>query len=146
MDYVARIGVSMDPQLLETFDQHIAKKGYDSRSEALRDLIRDSLAEEDWKNTEMLMAGTIITVCDSDMDLSTARSRGLQDKWDVQISTTTRVALDGESDLIVLIVTGKLGKMKGFTEELISVKGVRRGKLAMVSQSTKNLHLVGVRK
>ncbi|MDD4455314.1 MAG: ribbon-helix-helix protein, CopG family, partial [Candidatus Methanomethylophilaceae archaeon] len=45
MDTVARIGVSLEPKLLEEFDKQIAAKGYASRSEALRALVRDSLAE-----------------------------------------------------------------------------------------------------
>jgi Arc/MetJ-type ribon-helix-helix transcriptional regulator len=49
MDGVSRIGVSLEPELLKRFDESISKKGYVSRSEAIRDLVRDSLAENEWK-------------------------------------------------------------------------------------------------
>ncbi len=50
MDSVSRIGVSLDPELLELFDRHISERGYVSRSEAIRDLIRDNLSENEWKD------------------------------------------------------------------------------------------------
>ena len=50
MEGVTRIGVSLEPELLDKFDKSIHEKGYVSRSEAVRDLIRDSLAENEWKN------------------------------------------------------------------------------------------------
>lgn len=63
-DGVTRIGVSLEPKLLEEFDRTIAKKGYVSRSEALRDLVRDSLAETDWKNEHEYMCGVITVIYD----------------------------------------------------------------------------------
>ena len=48
MDGVTRIGVSLEPELLNEFDKVIQKKGYVSRSEAIRDLVRDTLAETEW--------------------------------------------------------------------------------------------------
>ncbi|MEK7732205.1 MAG: ribbon-helix-helix protein, CopG family, partial [Planctomycetota bacterium] len=40
---VDRFTVSLDTELLAAFDHHIAAKGYENRSEAIRDLIRDLL-------------------------------------------------------------------------------------------------------
>jgi len=49
MDDVVRFGVSMDSRLLKQFDKYINQKGYANRSEAIRDLIRNNLVEEEWK-------------------------------------------------------------------------------------------------
>ena len=65
MDGVTRIGVSLEPELLKAFDESISKKGYVSRSEAIRDLVRDSLAENEWKNEDEWMVGTIVMVYDT---------------------------------------------------------------------------------
>ncbi len=46
MDRIERIGVSLDKKLLSMFDGLIAKQGYQSRSEAIRDLVRRQLSEE----------------------------------------------------------------------------------------------------
>ncbi|GFP24273.1 CopG family transcriptional regulator, nickel-responsive regulator, partial [Candidatus Hakubella thermalkaliphila] len=49
MGETIRFGVSIDSQLLDSFDRVIADKKYTTRSEAIRDLIRDYLVELDWK-------------------------------------------------------------------------------------------------
>ena len=43
MGELARIGVSLEAELLQQFDEVISQKGYGNRSEAIRDLIRDRL-------------------------------------------------------------------------------------------------------
>lgn len=46
MSDVIRFGVSIDEALLESYDRYIADRGYATRSEALRDLIRDALIQQ----------------------------------------------------------------------------------------------------
>ena len=65
MDGVTRIGVSLEPELLRKFDESIAEKGYVSRSEAIRDLVRDSLAENEWKDPDAHMTGVVVLICNS---------------------------------------------------------------------------------
>jgi CopG family nickel-responsive transcriptional regulator len=48
MSGISRFGVSIDSQLGKRFDEHIKRKGYLNRSEAIRDMIRDVLVEEQW--------------------------------------------------------------------------------------------------
>jgi len=48
MKRLVRFGVSIEEGLLENFDEVISKKGYANRSEAIRDLIRDYLVEDEW--------------------------------------------------------------------------------------------------
>ena len=57
---LARFGVSLDEDLLEPFDALCARKGYGNRSEAIRDLIRRALVEEDWQNPQLMGAGTLL--------------------------------------------------------------------------------------
>ena len=59
---VTRFGVSIDGALLKSFDQLITRKGYRNRSEALRDLVRDNLVQEDYNQISLsrqnLFSGT----------------------------------------------------------------------------------------
>ena len=61
-----RFGVSLDRILLERFDRLIDKKDYSSRSEAIRDLIRDSLVIEEWESATAETVGTITIVYSHD--------------------------------------------------------------------------------
>ncbi|MBA3071584.1 MAG: ribbon-helix-helix protein, CopG family, partial [Nitrospirae bacterium] len=47
---IIRFGISLDNALLKRFDSLIKRKGYSNRSEAVRDLIRDSLVMEEWES------------------------------------------------------------------------------------------------
>ena len=46
MNNTERVGVSLDKKLLSMFDRLICKQGYSNRSEAIRDLIRNRLSDE----------------------------------------------------------------------------------------------------
>src|SRR5690606_4801141 len=62
MSSLARIGVAIDEDLLEKFDALIAQRGYTNRSEAFRDLIRDELVQENWKEPDAAVAGSLTLV------------------------------------------------------------------------------------
>ena len=63
MKKLIRFGVSLDHHLLDDFDQHIKKRKYTNRSEALRDLIRDNLIGQEWSDNKETV-GTITFVYD----------------------------------------------------------------------------------
>ncbi len=46
MSDIIRFGVSIEQDLLENYDRLFAERGYATRSEALRDLIREALIQE----------------------------------------------------------------------------------------------------
>ena len=61
---ITRFGVSLDERLLAKFDRLIGGKGYANRSEAIRDLIRDSLVREQWQLADTDAVGTLTLVYD----------------------------------------------------------------------------------
>jgi len=62
MSGVTRFGVSLEEPLLQQFDRLIHRKGYSNRSEALRDLIRESLVREQWDLGTAETVGTLTLV------------------------------------------------------------------------------------
>jgi CopG family nickel-responsive transcriptional regulator len=145
MDGVTRIGVSLEPELLKEFDEMISKKGYVSRSEAIRDLVRDALAENEWKNPNQYMVGVIVMTYDHTVSGVKEKLMNLQHGYGHSISTTIHVHLDHDRCMEMLLVNGVLGDLKRLTDEITSVKGVLRGKLTMVSPTSGNMHHIGHR-
>ena len=146
MDNVTRIGVSLEPELLKAFDESISKKGYVSRSEALRDLVRDSLAENTWKNDDTEMIGVMIVVVD-------LRVTGILEKVDriyrnhsSIFSHCDSVPIDNYSKMDVVVADGKLHELRELLSDLTSTKGVLRGKLASITPGSRNMHQIGLRK
>ncbi|MFA6804744.1 MAG: nickel-responsive transcriptional regulator NikR [Candidatus Methanomethylophilaceae archaeon] len=145
MDGVTRIGVSLEPELLKEFDKLISKKGYVSRSEAIRDLVRDSLAENEWKNDKEYMSGVIVMVYEHEVTGIGEKLTVLQHDRMQNINTSIHVHLDHDRCMEVIIVEGELGQLKALANDISAVKGVLRCKLTMASRSTGHLHHIGSR-
>ncbi len=145
MDGVTRIGVSLEPELLKEFDKLISKKGYVSRSEAIRDLVRDSLAENEWKNDKEYMSGVIVMIYDHEITGIGEKLTAMQHERMQNINTSIHVHLDHDRCMEVIIVEGELGELKSLTSDIGSIKGVLRCKLTMASRATGHMHHIGTR-
>src|SRR5258707_1347620 len=78
MSELSRIGVAIDSELLEKFDQLINKRGYTNRSEAFRDLIRDELVQKTWESPESNVVGTVTLVYDHHVRMLSEKLTDLQ--------------------------------------------------------------------
>jgi CopG family nickel-responsive transcriptional regulator len=132
MKKTVRFGVSLDHHLLEKFDRMIREKDYPNRSEALRDLIRDHLVEEEWGSNKETV-GTITIVYGPDVRELEEALTNLQHRAHRLIKSTLHVHLDEHNCLEVLVVRGKSGEVKKIADRLIGMKGVKHGKLAMTT-------------
>jgi CopG family nickel-responsive transcriptional regulator len=132
MKKLARFGVSLDQKLLQTFDRHIQRRHYTNRSEALRDLVRDTLVAEEWQEDRETV-GTITFVYDHHVRDLTNRLTNIQHDLQGLILAGMHVHLDHDHCLEVLVVRGKGSEIKQVADALISVKGVKHGKLAMTT-------------
>jgi len=130
---IVRFGVSMEKSLLKSFDELILRKGYTNRSEAVRDLIRDRLVEEEWRGGEKEMIGTITLVYNHHTRGLSDTLTDLQHHFHELIISTMHLHLDEENCLEVLAVKGRADKIKAVADKLISVRGVKHGKLTMTT-------------
>jgi CopG family nickel-responsive transcriptional regulator len=138
MPGLTRFGVSIPDSLLGDFDRLIAHKGYQNRSEAIRDLIRDSLVTEEWKEGKKEMVGTISLVYNHHTrELSRILTRLQHDHYRTILSTL-HIHMDEHNCLEVLVVKGKGEEIKKIGDRLIGTKGVKHGRLSLTSTG-KNL-------
>lgn len=133
MRRVVRFGVAMDELLLSRFDSLIVKKGYANRSEAIRDLIRNNIIEEEWACGNKETVGTVTIVYNHHSKELADTLTGIQHKYHSQIISCMHVHLDAHNCLEVLAVKGEPVKIKKISDSLISAKGVKHGKLVMTS-------------
>jgi len=131
---LTRTGISLELELLERFDKVIKKKGYSNRSEAIRDLIRDEIVREKWEDEAAEVIGTITIVYDHHVSNVTEKLLRVQHHHLAAIASTTHVHMDVQNCLEVLILEGKAGQVKKLADEIISIKGVKHGKLTMTSK------------
>ncbi len=138
MTKLTRFGVSLDQKLLQMFDRHIQRRRYTNRSEALRDLIRDNLVGEEWDEDKETI-GTVTFVYDHHVHDLTRKLTDIQHDCQGQILSGMHVHLDHYHCLEVLVVKGRGSDIRKLADALISVKGVKHGKLTKTT-SGKALH------
>lgn len=138
MSNLIRFGVSINESLLEDFDRLIVRKGYQNRSEAIRDLIRNQLVEMEWEKDDEEVAGTVTLIYDHHVRGLSDLLLELQHNYHHLILSTMHLHLDHHNCLEVLAVKGTAREVREVAERLISVKGVKHGKLTITSTG-KNL-------
>ena len=111
----------------------IAKKGYDNRSPAIADMIRDKLIEYQQESNTGEIAGTITLVYDHHKPHLQASLTDIQHDHHDAILSTVHVHLDHHNCLEVLIVRGKASVIRKIADELIAAKGVKHGKLTVTT-------------
>ena len=132
MERITRFGVSIEPELLEEFDTLIKKRGYGSRSEAIRDLIRKDLNEEKVKERKGKVVGIVAflynhhegDVAEKLLEVQHHNAKG---------SFTAHVHVDEENCLEILIVQGDAEEIKSLADRIKSIKGVKYSEVLMAS-------------
>ena len=133
MSDLVRFGVSIDGQLMKKYDSLISRKGYKNRSEAIRDLIRDRLVDEEWEGGDEDTVGTITIVYNHHTRELEHALTDMQHKSFHQIISALHVHLDAHNCLEVLVVKGKSGEIRKIADRLIGTRGVKHGKLTMTT-------------
>lgn len=130
---VSRFSVSLPPSLLRQFDDMARDKGYDNRSLAIADMIRDRLVEHSQKTGNQEIAGTITLVYDHHKPHLQASLTDIQHDHHDLILSTVHIHLDHHNCLEVLLVRGKASLIRRIADELIAAKGVKHGKLTVTT-------------
>lgn len=130
---LVRTGVALDSDLLKRFDRFISGEGYENRSEAIRDLIRDRLNEASLESGDVFVVGAVTLIYDHHSRLLPDKLMELQHEYHAVIISTVHSHLDHDMCLEVVVVKGKLKQVHELGSRLIGLKGVQHGKLVMSS-------------
>jgi CopG family nickel-responsive transcriptional regulator len=126
---VTRIGVSLPKNLLGEFDKIIRTRGYSSRSEAIRDAIRNYIAEYKWlEREEGEIVGVVTVLYDHHFKGASDAMVSLQHDFG-EIVTTLHLHLSEENCLELIIVKGNMLDIKKLIDKITTIKGVINVKL-----------------
>ncbi len=131
---VTRFGVSLNEGLLSKFDRLLRRKGYRNRSEAIRDLIRDSLVRDQWEGGDADTVGTLTLVYDHGTRELEERLTELQHENYKAIISTLHIHLDPHHCLEVLVLRGKAALLKSIADRLIGTRGVKHGTFSATAE------------
>jgi CopG family nickel-responsive transcriptional regulator len=124
-----RFGVSMEDALLGRLDDMVRDKGYPNRSEAIRDLVRKTIVDDEWDDTSGEIIGVLVIVFDHHRRELSSRLLKMEHDREGSILSTLHLHLDHDNCLEVKVIRGKALEVREFAEEMISMKGIKYGTL-----------------
>ncbi len=136
MSELVRFGISIEKPLLEQFDRLIRTRGYQNRSEAIRDMIRKELVNQQTRDEDAASVGTITILYNHHVRELTEILTSIQHDYEANIIAATHVHLDHHNCLEVIIVKGATATVRRLADRLISLKGVKHGQLVISSPDT----------
>ena len=133
MGETVRFGVSLDADLLAKFDALCDRQGCPSRSEALRDIIRDTLVQDSLRSDNADAAGVLTLVYDHHVrDLSRKLNERQHDDYNVVVASL-HVHLDHHHCLEILVLKGPAGQLRVLADQLRSIRGVKHGTFSITA-------------
>lgn len=128
---LSRFSVSMPDELVAALDQMVLTKGYNNRSQAIADMVRDQLVAHHSHQDEQMVAGTITLVYDHHKRNIQTLLTDIQHDHNHLIVATMHVHLDHDNCLEVLVVRGEARQIDTIANALFTAKGIKQGKLTI---------------
>ncbi|MEN6407589.1 MAG: nickel-responsive transcriptional regulator NikR [Thermoguttaceae bacterium] len=133
MSEITRFSVSLEDDLLEQFDRYCKQQHYATRSEAIRQLLRDTLTREAWTTDTHEAAGTLTLVYDHHRPQLRDHLTKLQHDHNDLVVSTLHAHLTHSLCLEVIILRGPAQKLQQIASQLRGLKGIFKGELVMAS-------------
>lgn len=135
-----RITITIDDELLSTIDGMIEKRGFPSRSEAIRELLRDAANRNPTQAGRAPCVATLTYVFDHDVrELSQRLINTQHDHHDLVI-TTSHIHFDHNTCLEILVLRGPTDSVCRLADQLTTQRGVRHGNLHIMPLKTMGMH------
>ncbi|MBF0253091.1 MAG: nickel-responsive transcriptional regulator NikR [Candidatus Omnitrophica bacterium] len=136
MSGIIRFGISLDEDLSKKYDVRIKKKGYSNRSEAIRDLIRQDLVDQEWDDGSVV-AGAITLIYDHHKRELLNKITDIQHDFHEGIISAQHIHLDHHNCLEIIAFKGNPFEIKKLADRLKAVKGVKHSTLSMSTTGKK---------
>lgn len=127
---VTRFGVSLEEDLLEALDTYVSENHFPNRSQAIRHLIEKNLVERKWQ-CNRIVAGAIIILYDHHKHDLIFKMTDIQHDYHHLILSSQHYHLSHENCLEIIAVKGEANALTQLSDKLISLKGIKHGKLLM---------------
>lgn len=133
MSEIVRFSVSLEDDLLERFDRFCQQEHYATRSEAIRQLLREKLTTEAWESDAGDVAGTLTLVYDHHRGQLRDNLMELQHHHPDMVISTLHAHLDHDLCLEVIVLRGPARQLRQMAAQLRGLKGIHTGKLVIAS-------------
>jgi len=128
-----RVTITLDDDLMKEIDRMIDERGYQNRSEAIRDLARSGLrqAAEETNIRGDCVAALVYAYNHDERDLPKRLAKSFHDNHDLSVAAT-QVYLDHDACFEVHVLRGNAQSVRHLADHVIAERGVRHGRLVTV--------------
>jgi len=133
MSDLVRTALSLEGDLLAKFDGWMEARGYTNRSEAVRDLMRSALVEQEWSNPKAEVVAALSIIYDHAAHALAQALASLQHEDHHAILCSQHVHLDHRRCLEVILMRGTAGQLRRLADAIVATRGVKAGKLTLMS-------------
>lgn len=131
---LTRFSVSVPQDLLELFDKLVERRGMSTnRSEAIRDLIRGALVEDECEQPGSQVMGTLTIVYNHHANDLKDRLDEIQHSHFHSVVSTMHVHLDAHNCLEAIVMRGESQVVQDIAHRILGTKGVKTGKLVLTT-------------
>jgi CopG family transcriptional regulator, nickel-responsive regulator len=127
---VVRFSISLEEELLKELDLYMSDNNFANRSQGLRHLIEKNIVEKKWQCNN-IVAGAIVMIYDHHKRDILTRSNEIQHSYFDVILSLQHYHLSHDMCLEIIAVKGKAKILTELSDKLVSIKGIRHGKLIM---------------
>lgn len=135
-----RISVSLPAGLAQALDEMVAKRGLRNRSQAIADMVAQSLIHQQQEDGGTIMAGTITLFYDSAQTGLLQKLAQIEREHLEECISSQHVLLEGHYIMEVLLVQGPVARLRALTDRMLSCKGVSSGGLTLTTKIIPQLH------
>jgi CopG family nickel-responsive transcriptional regulator len=128
-----RVTITIDDELMEELDRIIEDRGYQNRSEAIRDLARAGIREaaQTLDRKSDCIAALVYVYDHNARQLSKRLADTFHDHHELSLASM-HAHLDHDNCMEVTILRGKTAQVQHFAEHVIAERGVRHGRIMLV--------------
>jgi CopG family nickel-responsive transcriptional regulator len=127
MSELTRASLSIEQDLMERFDRFVEESGHKNRSEAMRDLIRARLVEEEWGQDQEEAVASVTLVYDHDRRNLAHQIEVHGHEHHEEVLSSMHIHLSAHTCLEIIILRGAPDKIKHVANHLIGMPGVLHG-------------------
>ena len=136
-----RITISLDDPLAEALDQYLQTKGYRSRSEGVRDIVRDTMTRHhNETSTHRQSIANLSYIYNRRVRSLARRLSDLQHAHHDLIASTTLLRLDHDSSLESVMLKGPSISVRQFADTVRAERGVRSVALNLIGVTPGDRH------
>jgi CopG family nickel-responsive transcriptional regulator len=133
-DEIVRLSISLPASLLSELDRRVIRRGYSSRSEFVRDLVRAKLTEDTWSRGKDEVVAVLTIGFDHHRHDVSERINEVQHHSHANVLCSTHVHLSHDECLEAIILRGRPEEIERLSLEIGGLKGVRFAGLTRASK------------